>query len=430
MIDVFEPFDLQPAPDAEDVSVQADWSGAYDETYTVSAQLADQSSRFEALRKTKTFGRPSEAKPAFEMNTVDATHTVDEEKRSKLTKTLAYLHSRGTPLPPMNTYQPSLTTVGVDALFGFNVEGDAGGEDSQVQSLWFYQTEGGLPSKQYYEEKPILDLYTSVVSEILVDIASHIKSSDDNEKRDIIDEIVAEAVEIEQSGWPWPWPGDDKPKPPPGGDEPDNKTKEEPIGVRMDRLAVKVVHFERELVRAGADPEYLFNPHYAYNPYPSEKVDKHLPIIDLRAYLSTFNSQHYPVNITVTYPPYLKAVSRLVENTPDYVLSGYFATRLAFTYSSSLGPKVGIKQATKRLSDVLKGVKKGTEENRQDTCLAAVDGIVGFIAGREYVREAFSAEAKEDGIKIINCESRQTPRQVTLLLVQPLSTPSMTSYPM
>lgn len=176
----------------------------------------------------------------------------------------------------------------------------------------------------------------------------------------------------------------------------------------MDRLAAKVVRFERELVRAGADPEYLFNPHYAYNPYHTEQVDKQLPIVDLRAYLSTYNLRHFPENITVTYPPYLKAVSRLVEDTPDYVLSGYFATRLAFTYSSALGPEVGVRQATKRLGDALKGIKKGTEENRQDTCLAAVDGIVGFIAGREYVREAFSAEAKEDGTKIINCKCKPT----------------------
>jgi len=172
----------------------------------------------------------------------------------------------------------------------------------------------------------------------------------------------------------------------------------------MERLAAKVVHFERELMRAGTDPEYVTNPHYAYNPYPTEKVDKHLPIIDLPSYLSSFSIRQFPENITVTYPPYLKSVSNLVADTPDYVLSGYFATRLAFAYSSALGPKVGIKQATKRLSDTLKGVKQGTEENRQDTCLAAVDDVVGYIAGREYVREAFSAEAKEDGTKIINGE--------------------------
>jgi endothelin-converting enzyme len=287
-------------------------------------------------------------------------------------------------------------------LFSFNVEGDAGGEDSQVQSLWFYQTSGGLPSKEYYEEKPILDLYKSVVTDVLVDIVSHVKGSKEVEKRDIISDIIAEAVEVEQNGWPWPWPGDDKPKPPPGDDSPDNKTKEEPLETRMERLAVKVVDFERELIRAGTDPEYVMNPHYAYNPYPTEKVDKHLPIIDVRSYISTFNPRSFPVNITVTYPPYLKSVSKLVADTPDYVLSGYFATRLAFSYSSALGPKVATKQATKRLADALKGIKKGTEENRQDTCLSAVDGIVGYIGGGEYVKKVFSPEAKEDGTKIIN----------------------------
>jgi endothelin-converting enzyme len=262
---------------------------------------------------------------------------------------------------------------------------------------------------------------------VLVDIASHVHDHGDKDKRDIISDIIAEAVEVEQKGWPWPWPGDDKPKPPPGDGSPDNKTKEEPVEVRMERLAAKVVHFERELMRAGADPEYLFNPHYAYNPYPAEKVDKHLPIIDVRSYLSTFNSQHFPVNITVTYPPYLKAVSKLVADTPDYVLSGYFATRLAFSYSSALGPKVSTKQATKRLGDTLKGIKKGTEENRQDTCLAAVDGVVGYIAGREYVREAFSAEAKEDGTNIINGTTR-VPLRSDLADRQLLSMLSTTSY--
>jgi hypothetical protein len=32
-------------------------------------------------------------------------------------------------------------------LFGFALEGDASGEDSQIQALFFYQTSGGLPAK-------------------------------------------------------------------------------------------------------------------------------------------------------------------------------------------------------------------------------------------------------------------------------------------
>lgn len=289
---------------------------------------------------------------------------------------------------------------GVDALVNFNIEGDAGGEDSQIQSLWLYQAFGGLPSKEYYEEKPILDLYTSVVQGILLDIASHTHAS--AEKRDLIDDIV-EMAEEEVQGWPWPWPGDD--------DKDGNKsgrlpppTKEEPIESRMERLATKVVHFERELIRAGADPENLFNPHFAYNPYSTKKVGKHLPFLDIPTYLSAFAIRRFPENITVTHPAYLKSVTHLVDSTPDYVLSGYFAMRLALSYASALGPKTGIRSEARRLEEVLRGIKKGTEENREDVCLGWVDNTLGFIAGREFVREAFSPEAKKEGEDIINCE--------------------------
>jgi endothelin-converting enzyme len=209
-------------------------------------------------------------------------------------------------------------------------------------------------------------------------------------------------AEIEASGWPWPWPGDDKggeDKTPGGG----KKGKNEPIEERMDRLAGKVVEFERELIRAGADPEYLFNPHFSYNPYPTERVEKALPFLDIPLYLSAYAPRSFPTNITVTHPPYLKSVSKLVETTPDYVLAGYFNTRLALTYASALGPKVGLRQETRRLEEVLKGLKKGTEENRRDVCLAWVDDVVGYIVGREFVNTAFSPEAKADGEHIITC---------------------------
>jgi hypothetical protein len=37
--------------------------------------------------------------------------------------------------------------TGVGALINFAIEGDAGGEDPQVQGLSVYQAGGGLPSK-------------------------------------------------------------------------------------------------------------------------------------------------------------------------------------------------------------------------------------------------------------------------------------------
>ncbi|GFZ45763.1 hypothetical protein JCM24511_03493 [Saitozyma sp. JCM 24511] len=393
LIDTFGPFDLNPAPDAEVQSAETEWRGSWHEAYEVPHELVARSERLEELRvAAKTGGRVWDRPTMERSELLDNDDDVewikpDTERRDRITKTLAWLHSRG-----------------VEGLVNFEIEGDAGGEDSQVQSLWLYQSFGGLPSKEYYEEAPILDLYQSVVAGMLTDIASNTHASNKHPKRDVFDEFLQELAEVEAEGWPWPWPGDDKD----GGDNDGGKqpdvpgSKDEPLDKRMEKLAGKVVRFERELMRAGADPEYLFNPHFAYNPYPVQKVYKALPFLDIPAYLSTFAPRTYPENITVTHPPYLKAVSQIVENTPDYVLSGYFVTRLAMTYAGALGQKTGVWKEARRLKEVLQGIKKGTEENRQDTCLNWLDGIVGYIVGREFVHEAFSAEAKKEGEDIIN----------------------------
>lgn len=395
ILDIFGPFDLNPAPDAQSdfVGEAEAWTGAWDESYTVPDELLLSAEMIDALKLDKKTGRLANVKPKgdvaqqLQVEDLDSSKsTFPEERRKRITKTLAWLHSRG-----------------VDALVNFAIEGDAGGEDSQVQSLWLYQAFGGLPSKEYYEEAPILDLYQSVVAGILTDLAAHTSSLD---KRNFLEDLQA-AGEImseiaEEGSWPFPWPkdGDKDDSGSPGrGDR--GPSKEEPLEKRIERLAGKVVRFERELIRAGADPEYLFNPHYAYNPFPTEQVSKSLPFFDIPTYLSSYSPRSFPANITVTYPKYLRSVTKLVDETPDYILSGYFVTRLALSYAGSLGPKVSIRQETRRLQEVLRGIKKGTEEDRQDVCLGYVDELVGFIAGREFVKEAFSPEAKADGENII-----------------------------
>jgi endothelin-converting enzyme len=288
-----------------------------------------------------------------------------------------------------------LIDVGVRCLLNFEIGGDVGGEDPQVQVLSMYQAFGGLPSKEYYEEEPVLDLYQSVVKGILIQVASNTKNSAPTKRPDLLEGWTEELTEEEAGSWlrlGVAMSGE-----PEGG----KKGKEKPLEVRMDRLAAQVVHFERQLVRAGADPEHLYNAYFNYNPYSTERVSKALPFLDIPLYLSTFAPRAYPVSITVTHPPYLKAVTRLVEATPDYVLSGYFATRLAMSYAPALGPDVPLRQEVRRLEEVLGGLKRGTEQNRHDVCLNRVNDIVGFIAGREFVKTSFSSEAKADVEHII-----------------------------
>ncbi|ODN83287.1 hypothetical protein L202_01458 [Cryptococcus amylolentus CBS 6039] len=387
----FGEFDLIPAPKAEDFREENfSYDGAYDESYEVSKELKESAIEVEEMKEAKEHGTFSDLADKEPEELGAEKVKFSGERRQRITKTLAWLHSRG-----------------VQGLINFEIEGDAGGEDSQIQSLWLYQASGGLPSKEYYDEAPILDLYHSVISGILTEIAKHTSVKKGKEsKRDwaeLIDVALEEAVaEVEDESWPWPWPGKGEPEPEPEPEpKPTPPDADEPIDERIDRLAHKVLQFEKDLVKAGADPENLFNPHFAYNPYPTQNVSKALPFLDIPTYLSTFAPRNFPESITVTHPPYLKAVTRLVDETPDYVLSAYFTTRLALTYADALGPKTVIRQNTRKLQEVLKGIKKGTEENRQDVCLGWVDDIVGFIAGREFVREAFSPEAKEEGEGII-----------------------------
>ena len=306
--------------------------------------------------------------------------------------------------------------VGADGLIDFNIEGDVGGDDPQMQSLSVYQASGGLGTKEYYEEKPILDLYHSVLKGILIDVVSH---SDATVKRGLAEDVI-ETLALEAEKWPYPWPGNgggggdgdgdgddnggNRGRPGKGGNTPPT----EPLADRMDKLASKIVEFERELVRAGADLEMLFNPHYSYNPYSTKQVATSLPFLDIPTYLSTFAIRSFPTNMTVTYPPYLHAVTHLVDTTPDYVLSGYFAIRLAMTHGMSLGDETGVWQSLRRLQEVLMGLAKGTKQDRQNICLGMTDQIVGYIGGGAFVQKAFSPEAREDAENIIKCETFAT----------------------
>ncbi|KAL7424231.1 hypothetical protein Q5752_001817 [Cryptotrichosporon argae] len=409
VLDYFGPFDVASSSKSDDFDSLSStpWRNTFNDAYVLPKDLEVAAANVEDLKAARrpVAGLAPLASDESEMTLEPV--AFDKERRERITKALAFLHSRGTCTALWARRQ--CLTAGISALINFEIEGDAGGEDSQIQSLWVYQASGGLPAKQYYEEAPILDLYQSVIATLLTEIAKNTKAAhaptrraEDGVLTELIEELLAEVenAEAAQSGWPWPWPGDDK-----GGDQsepkPEPPKKGEPLEARMNKLAGEVIAFERELIRAGADPEYLYNPHFSYNPYAMADVEKALPILSLPTYLSTFAPRSFPVNITVTHPPYLKSVSRIVTDTPDRVLSAYFVVRAGLTYAGVLGPKVEARQATRRLQEVLRGLKKGTEEDRTDVCLGWVDETVGFIAGREFVREAFSAEAKADGEHII-----------------------------
>jgi endothelin-converting enzyme len=97
LLDIFEPFDLIPAPDAEVTEMQAGWAGTWDESYTVSEDLLHRAESVASIQKSRAFTRPTEKDSTYELDAdVETMVKIDKERSAKLTKTLAYLHSRGT----------------------------------------------------------------------------------------------------------------------------------------------------------------------------------------------------------------------------------------------------------------------------------------------------------------------------------------------
>jgi hypothetical protein len=98
LLDIFAPFDLIPAPDADVAEIEADWVMVDDESYMVPEELMARSAEIEAIKSTRSFGRPTESKPVYDLEEEIGTESKDksnDERVAKLTKTLAYLHSRG-----------------------------------------------------------------------------------------------------------------------------------------------------------------------------------------------------------------------------------------------------------------------------------------------------------------------------------------------
>ncbi|KAM5533255.1 hypothetical protein V8D89_013032 [Ganoderma adspersum] len=305
---------------------------------------------------------------------VDILKSKSEQERDRLTAAVAYLHSRG-----------------IDGLFSYTIDGDVG-NDPNLMTLWISQPDLGLPSKEYYEEESIVDLYQNTLKRLLVTL--------DNEEDTILEEQVigepSDLVVHEQrlKVWPpWPWPpwGDDD-----DGNSPENRTE------RAQRLAKEVIKFEKRIANASLDLDILYqDPIGTYNPVPFKNVSDSLPEFDFSTYFSTFAPRSFPNTIILTSTTYLSDLSHILNDTSKDVLEAYFVTRAGLAYASYLGLETEAWQAVRSLEEVLNGIKKGAVGDRAEYCVGRVESALGFALGRYFVRETFGGESRRVATKVI-----------------------------
>jgi endothelin-converting enzyme len=296
---------------------------------------------------------------------------VDEitRRRDGLTAALSFLHSRG-----------------IGALLDFAVEGDIG-VDPNYMTLWFSQPSLGLPSKEYYKEDSVVEVYENVLARLLYTLAE--------EETFVVEPLATGASSKESvSVWPpWPWPpwGDDD-----DGDKDGNKKEQ------ARRLAKKVVKFEAQLAEASLDFDKLYlDPIGTYNPRPIANLTDTLPQINFADYFSTFTPRAYPTRVIVTSQEYAEELSRILDHSMSDVIEGYLVTRVALSLSSHLGANTEAWKAVRTLKETLQGIKKGAVDDRSEYCVGKVEDALGFAAGRYFVNETFTGDSRTKGIQVI-----------------------------
>lgn len=70
-------------------------------------------------------------------------------------------------------------------------------------------------------------------------------------------------------------------------------------------------------------------------------------------------------------------------------MEAYFVTRLAFSLAPYLSTSTDVWKAKRELDELLRGLKKGAMDDREEWCLQRVESTLGFAGGRFFVEEVF-----------------------------------------
>ena len=143
------------------------------------------------------------------------------------------------------------------------------------------------------------------------------------------------------------------------------------------------------------------DPIATYNPVPLSNLTDTIPEIHFPTYFSTLAVRSFPERVIMTYPPYAKSLSSILNETSADVIEAYLVTRAALALSPYLGQNTEAWQAQRTLLETLTGIKKGAVGDRAEYCIGQVEGSLGFATGRYFVNQTFGGDSREKGTKVI-----------------------------
>lgn len=156
-----------------------------------------------------------------------------------------------------------------------------------------------------------------------------------------------------------------------------------------------IVDFEKKIARNSEFYEYYMDPERIYNLLSISELRKIAPAIDWKLYIDSLTPVGTPVvdSIIVTSPDYAANISHLLESETSRTLEAYFTWQVIFSYVDALGETV--RAPLRSLNYKLTGLDPKVVKPRWVTCVEEINLSLGFLAGRYYVIDNFSASTKK-----------------------------------
>ncbi|MBM3997995.1 MAG: M13 family metallopeptidase [Planctomycetes bacterium] len=160
---------------------------------------------------------------------------------------------------------------------------------------------------------------------------------------------------------------------------------------QADRIAKNVVDLETRIAESHWDRVQNRDPIKTYNKATAEELGAlmpHFPWSDFAAASGIAK----PVTIVVRQPTYLKAFDQLFDTTPLDAWKDYCAYQLVSSYAGALSSKFDTLHFD-FFDKTLRGVSEPSPRWKRG--IQTLDGVLGELIGKIYVREYFKPEAKE-----------------------------------
>jgi len=160
--------------------------------------------------------------------------------------------------------------------------------------------------------------------------------------------------------------------------------------------AAKVMALETRLAMASKTPVELRDPIANYNPMPIAAINEMMPAFDWSTFMSSMGIKGI-TTVNLGQPGYFKAVNDALVSVPLADWKSYLTWRVTGRVSPYLSSAFVNEDFA--FASMLSGARQ--MQPRWRRCLTMADNVLGDALGKEYVKVAFTPEAKSKALEMI-----------------------------